>query len=299
MQYKQHPLSAAFPGMDGADYAALKDGIEDIGVQNPMTIYEGQVLDGWHRYTAANELGITCPFVELSPNVDPRDFVKNQNLNRRHLTASQRAAAVVACSEWAPAHRPMLSNKVAAAAPLSKTNEEFNKVAATATLLKTNEEMAKEAGVKIRTIIYAKAAEKAGLLGAVRDGALTAEEAGKIVRGTPDKPLKAPSKAAEKPEADYGAPVDYTPLDEANDRIQGLQELATELTDRLAVSAMDATPDEKAMAAETIDGLRKENQQLQANYAAVVRARDQYMDEVRELKKQCDWYKRQLDKQKS
>ncbi len=54
----QHPLSAAFPAMDADDFQSLKDSIENIGVQNPITLYDGMVIDGWHRYTAATELGM-------------------------------------------------------------------------------------------------------------------------------------------------------------------------------------------------------------------------------------------------
>ena len=76
--YQQHPLSAAFPAIGADDFQALKDSIENIGVQNPITLFEGMVIDGWHRYTAANDLGMHCPAVELG-NVDPRDLVLAQN----------------------------------------------------------------------------------------------------------------------------------------------------------------------------------------------------------------------------
>jgi hypothetical protein len=35
--------------------------------------------------------------------VNPRTLIKDKNLHRRHLNASQRALAVVACNVWAPA----------------------------------------------------------------------------------------------------------------------------------------------------------------------------------------------------
>lgn len=50
--YQQHPLSAAFPAMSAEDFQGLKDSIENIGVQNPITIFEGMVVDGWNRYKA-------------------------------------------------------------------------------------------------------------------------------------------------------------------------------------------------------------------------------------------------------
>ena len=44
--FQQHPLSAAFPRPSAAEFQALKDSIIAIGVQIPITIYDGQVIDG-------------------------------------------------------------------------------------------------------------------------------------------------------------------------------------------------------------------------------------------------------------
>ena len=168
MILKQHPLSAAFPAMQADEYQALLDSIINIGVQNPITLFEGMVLDGWHRYTAANEAGMQCPTVDLG-DVDPRDFVLAQNKARRNLTASQRAAAVTSVYGWAPAHRE-------------------KKVEPSSTLSKTNAELATIAGVSTKTIQQAKVAHKAGLTDAVKAGAITVKEAAQIATGKPAKP---------------------------------------------------------------------------------------------------------------
>ena len=88
--YAQHPLSAAFPAMSAEDFQALTDSIDNIGIQNPITLFEGMVIDGWHRYSAALRLGMDCPTVELG-DVDPREFVMAQNKARRHTTQAQLA----------------------------------------------------------------------------------------------------------------------------------------------------------------------------------------------------------------
>ena len=79
---QQHPLSAAFPAMPDEEFQALKDSIESIGVQNPIVLFEGMVLDGWHRYRAAKETISQCPAVDLADDVDPKDFVIAQNERR-------------------------------------------------------------------------------------------------------------------------------------------------------------------------------------------------------------------------
>lgn len=138
--YTQHPLSAAFPAMAAEDFQALMDSITSLGVQNAITIYDGQVLDGWNRYSAATELGMECPTQDLPEWVDPVEFVKAQNKHRRHLNQGAWALVEVTLYEWKPAHRP---NNSAPGAELSKTTSEI----------------AASAGVSTRTVEQAKAVE--------------------------------------------------------------------------------------------------------------------------------------------
>ncbi len=90
---KRHPLSEAFPDMTPDEYQELKDSIDLIGVQNPVVVHDDMIIDGWHRFCAAKDLGINPPIVELGDDVDPKDYVLAQNLARRNLDASQRDAA--------------------------------------------------------------------------------------------------------------------------------------------------------------------------------------------------------------
>jgi hypothetical protein len=73
-----------------------------FGQCEPIMVFEGMVLDGWNRYGCLVRLGMAVKQHELPAGVDPRAFIKSRNLHRRHLTGSQRALAVVACSEWVP-----------------------------------------------------------------------------------------------------------------------------------------------------------------------------------------------------
>jgi ParB/Sulfiredoxin domain len=117
----QHPISAVFPAMSDEDFAALVTDIKTHGQRLPIMVYDDQVLDGWHRYRACLELGITPTFEEFTGR-DPVAFVLSMNLQRRHLTESQRAmiAADLAQVKGRPSKksgrvRP-LSNKAAARA---------------------------------------------------------------------------------------------------------------------------------------------------------------------------------------
>lgn len=167
----QHPLSAAFPAMHADEFQEHKDSIECNGVLNPITVLDGMVLDGWHRYKAATELGMDCPMVALG-GIDPRNFVLAQNKARRNLTASQRADVVTTVYAW------VASNGVN-----QYTVETGGEV--TSPPLKTNAEMAEIAGTTPRTIQHAKVMH-AGAVPAVQDavkaGAVSVETAAAMAR---------------------------------------------------------------------------------------------------------------------
>ncbi len=176
MEIKQHPLSSAFPSMSESDQAALTADIDKNGQLDPITLFDGMVLDGWHRYQACCELGRDPKWIKLDKDIDPVVFVISHNFHRRHLTGSQRAIAVVSCNEWATVGKP-------------KANMEPSS---------TLREMAKAADVSEKTIQHAKIADTAGLSDKVRDGELTAKKAAELVK-TP-KPANKPIEPGPEPQ---------------------------------------------------------------------------------------------------
>lgn len=140
---QRHELSRLFGDMDDSAYAALKADIAQHGLTDPgVHTYEDKVLDGWHRYRAAQELGI-ADAVQLIPYTgeNPMDYVMSKNLHRRQLSASQRAAIVVAATAWAERGRP-----TAQKSDLSP--------------IKKEEDMAEKAKVTTRTIRRAKQVQR-------------------------------------------------------------------------------------------------------------------------------------------
>jgi ParB-like nuclease domain len=92
--YEFHPLAVIFPMLDDDELKALAEDIKAKGLTEPITLYEGKVLDGRNRYRACN-----LSEVELRPDHftqfegdDALGFVVSKNLRRRHLNESQRAA---------------------------------------------------------------------------------------------------------------------------------------------------------------------------------------------------------------
>jgi ParB-like chromosome segregation protein Spo0J len=151
----------------------LTEDIEQHGQRDPITVYEGMVLDGWHRYQACMMLEIEPVMCLLEDDADPVAFVISHNLHRRHLTGSQRAAAIVACSEWATVGKPIRNGEVTS--PLA-----------------TVPEMAKQAEVSERTIQQAKRATEAGLSDKVISGELSVSKAAEQAKPPVPKPEPPP-----------------------------------------------------------------------------------------------------------
>ena len=92
---KRHRLSAIWPDQTETEFEALCRDIAANGVRLAIMIYEGKVLDGWHRYRAALKVGCTnIPIRKLKEDVDPARFVCSMNAHRRHLTKAQLVAAI-------------------------------------------------------------------------------------------------------------------------------------------------------------------------------------------------------------
>ena len=162
--------------MQADEFQSLVESIGNIGVQNPITLLDGMVIDGWHRYKAATSLGMDCPTVELDDK-DPRDFVLAQNKARRNLTASQRAAAVTSVYQWRP-HGDQRS-------------------AVTADRVKTTKELAAIAGVGTRSIEQAKTVQATGVK-AVQDAVKTGSVSVEVAAAVAKLPAKEQKKIAAK-----------------------------------------------------------------------------------------------------
>lgn len=311
-QYTQHPLSAAFPPLTPDEFTALRDSITDMGVQNAITIFEGQVLDGWNRYCAATELGMECPERVLDSGVDPRSFVLAQNKARRHLTIAQMSMAAAAVYEWRSAGRPPANSALSAELRQSQ--------------------VAEQAGVSVRSLRQADAVITDGVpavVEAVKAGDMGLAKASAIAKLPPEqqaaaihKPMREIAPAAEKgkePAVEKGTALDmddsrgiepaqpsalppepqeppapeYTELDAARDQIADLQAA-------LALANLGDVPEaDRTQAAELIEHLQGEVKGLSAQLRAVTSSRDFLMQENTQMKQQLAAQRREIDRLKA
>jgi hypothetical protein len=92
--------------MAEAELAELAEDIRKHGLREPITLYNGAILDGRNRYAACKRTGMEPRFVEATPadlNGGPASYMLSRNLYRRHLDAEQKRSAIAAVLRENPA----------------------------------------------------------------------------------------------------------------------------------------------------------------------------------------------------
>jgi hypothetical protein len=87
-----HPFSEVFPLLEGAPFEELADDIKAHGLREKIWLYDGKILDGRNRFLACRKARV-APAYRKYTGKDPIAFVVSVNIQRRHLTESQRAMA--------------------------------------------------------------------------------------------------------------------------------------------------------------------------------------------------------------
>lgn len=93
-----HPWTAIFPRVNGDELAALASEIRRYGQAEPITVYDGMILDGRARYQACQLIGFEPKVSEFEPMTgmgvadDALLWMVQKNVSERHLTKAQLAA---------------------------------------------------------------------------------------------------------------------------------------------------------------------------------------------------------------
>ena len=94
--YPPHPAANIFPlDTNGPEFQAFTDDIKRLGLQHPIVLHGGTILDGRRRYLACQKAGVEPKFVDWDGKGLPVDYVMSTNAMRRHLTPSQLAVVAI------------------------------------------------------------------------------------------------------------------------------------------------------------------------------------------------------------
>lgn len=171
-----------FPAAKAEDYNRLRDDICDNGYDSkqPIIIYEGQVLDGWNRWTACVELKINPPTRQFDGNESEAIGLVMRTNKRRNLNSGQWATIAVEADDIMVAMKAKRGRpeKAQIIEPLSRHHRSTNHKAAQ--LFNTNRTYVNQAA-KIK-----KAAPD--VFERVKAGKMTMQDAAKAVRAIPTEP---------------------------------------------------------------------------------------------------------------
>jgi len=175
---KPHRYADIFPMLPDDELQELAADIKKNGLQEPIVIYEDNILDGRNRYAACKISGV-IPKIKKFTGTDEEalQYVASHNLHRRHLSVSQRSmiAAKIAdmpvgkpaaekpetpsgSTEIPPAKpKPPKKKKTSIAAAAKKLKVSQASVKAAKAVLKKSPEKAKEVEAGTKTVAQAHA----------------------------------------------------------------------------------------------------------------------------------------------
>lgn len=173
---KLHPLCKLFPAIADREFDDLVEDIRLNGLAEPITTLDDQILDGRNRYDACIEAKVEPRFAPFTGK-DPLAFVLSKNLNRRHLDTSQRAMVAVEIAKWKQGQNQHESGRAN---------------------LPTLDQAAEQMNVGRRTVVAARAIQKASpkLARQVKAGKLTVNAAQAMLNPKPEPGLASVPPAA-------------------------------------------------------------------------------------------------------
>jgi hypothetical protein len=91
-EYDFHPIADMFPLLEGGRFAAQVEDIRAHGLNEPIALYEGKILDGRNRYRACLEAGVESRYIKknFASRAEAIAYVISADVHRRHLTAKQK-----------------------------------------------------------------------------------------------------------------------------------------------------------------------------------------------------------------
>jgi hypothetical protein len=101
-----HPVAEIFPIISSDELRELAEDIRKNGMIEPITLFEGKILDGRNRLAAGKSVSFPFRrnnFRQLLCSLDPQAYVISANIKRRHLTAEQKRELIAKLLKANPA----------------------------------------------------------------------------------------------------------------------------------------------------------------------------------------------------
>lgn len=93
-ELEAHEIANIWPMMFDHELAEMAKNIKENGLLDPITLYEGKILDGRNRYAACGIAGVEPTTVEYTGDT-PVSYAVGKNMERRQLSSAQKAALAV------------------------------------------------------------------------------------------------------------------------------------------------------------------------------------------------------------
>lgn len=273
-EYERHPFSARWPEMPGAEVDALANDIRENGQIFPALLFEGKILDGWHRYLACVRADVPLK-VETYRGNRPHLFAISANRHRRHCSHGQNALAAAGCvDEWA---------KRGKSAPGAD--------------LPTVVEVAEAAGVSKRTMEQAKVVHANGseaVKDAVKSGEISLKEAEPIARKPERQQAAALKKAVsgEKPQAPKPEKAAPAEVEKLRARVAELEAELSEMQERLPDLILDAECAKEFKDKTEFQSMK----QLRIDLAGMTKSRDYFQNECGQKTAQINHWRKRAEK---
>lgn len=90
-KFPAHPLTEAYPLLQGAEFDELVEGIRARGQRLPVYLWNATIIDGRNRERACLAAAVKPLYEDVShlKEADLPDFIDDLNLHRRHLDVAQ------------------------------------------------------------------------------------------------------------------------------------------------------------------------------------------------------------------
>jgi len=190
---KKHKFNI-FPAAKAEDYNRLRDDIRDNGYDSkqPIIIYEGEVLDGWNRWTACLELKINPPTRQFDGDESEAIGLVMRTNKRRNLNSGQWATIAVEAEDiMAELARHVEKERRIRIAAARNDDETRQKIASSQKdLTKTSTKAAQIFNTNRTYINQAAKIKQAApeVFRKVKDGKMTMQDAARAVRAIPTEP---------------------------------------------------------------------------------------------------------------